>query len=273
MVHGSTVATNALLERKGARTAFVTTSGFEDLIAIGRQNRPELYNLTPALPVPLVPPDLCFGATERILFDGSVELPLKTGTLPRRVAASGAESVAICLLHSCQNDAHETALLAVLRKAMPEAYICASCDISPEFREFERASTTVINAYVGPLMDRYLGELEEASPFRRRHAVERGSSTTIQPEAAKPAVAASRWSRGRTRSPLPPSNAAARPAPVETEEGEQRADEARGQVGGDRSGSRWRYYLVSDGAAQTPDAIGWHAVTTRSGGSACTGSG
>ena len=165
VVHGSTVATNALLERKGARTAFVTTSGFEDLIAIGRQNRPELYNLTPALPVPLVPPDLCFGATERILFDGSVELPLKTGTLPRRVAASGAESVAICLLHSCQNDAHETALLAVLRKAMPEAYICASCDISPEFREFERASTTVINAYVGPLMDRYLGELEEASPF------------------------------------------------------------------------------------------------------------
>jgi N-methylhydantoinase A len=160
VVHGSTVATNALLERKGARTAFVTTRGFEDLIAIGRQNRPELYNLTPAPARPLVPRELCFGVDERILFDGSVERPLRIEDLRARLA--GAESIAICLLHSYRNDAHERALLDALRDF---AYVCASCDVSPEFREFERASTTVINASVGPLMDRYLEELESGSPY------------------------------------------------------------------------------------------------------------
>src|ERR1017187_7325670 len=147
VVHGSTVATNALLERKGAKTAFVTTRGFEDLIAIGRQNRPELYNLTPSLPVPLVPRKLCFGIDERVLFDGSIERAIRIEdieALRRELQASGAESVAICLLHSYQNDAHERALLAHL-----DGFISTSCDVSPEFREFERASTTVINAYVG----------------------------------------------------------------------------------------------------------------------------
>ncbi len=155
VVHGSTVATNALLERKGARTAFITTRGFEDLIAIGRQNRPELYNLMPLLPVPIVSAAMCFGVDERILFDGSIDRELDLNGIRERVA--GAESIAICLLHSYQNDAHERALLEELQGC---GYVCASCDISPEFREFERASTTVINAYVGPLMDRYLGELD-----------------------------------------------------------------------------------------------------------------
>ena len=162
VVHGSTVATNALLERKGARTAFVTTRGFEDIIAIGRQNRPELYNLTPLLTPPLVPRDLCFGVAERILFDGSIEQPLLAAEIEKlRRKLKGIESVAICLLHSYQNDTHERALLDSLN--VP--YACASCDVSPEFREYERASTTVINAYVGPLMDRYLGQLEAASPY------------------------------------------------------------------------------------------------------------
>src|SRR6202035_4666621 len=101
VVHGSTVATNALLERKGAKTAFVTTAGFEDLIAIGRQNRPELYNLTPAPARPLVSRDLCFGVPERMLFDGVVEKPLAAAdinALRKRITKSGAESVAICLL-------------------------------------------------------------------------------------------------------------------------------------------------------------------------------
>lgn len=187
VVHGSTVATNALLERKGAKTAFVTTGGFEDLIAIGRQNRPELYNLTPAPARPLVARNLCFGAAERMLFDGTVERPLAASdiaALRERIVASGAEAVAICLLHSCQNDAHERMLLSALGDC---GYVCASYEISPEFREFERASTTVINAYVGPLMDRYLGELERGcrhklsvmqssgglltAPEARRHAV------------------------------------------------------------------------------------------------------
>ncbi len=161
VVHGSTVATNALLERKGAKTAFVTTRGFEDLIAIGRQNRPELYNLMPALPKLLVPRELCFGVDERVLFDGSIERALNIGDLPKKLADSGAESVAICLLHSYQNDVHERALLKAL-----DGFVSASCDISPEFREFERASTTVINAYVGPLMDRYLRQLQRKSPHK-----------------------------------------------------------------------------------------------------------
>ncbi len=149
VVHGSTVATNALLERKGAKTAFVTTAGFEDLIAIGRQNRPELYNLTPAPARPLVPRNLCFGVNERMLFDGTVETPLAdVAALRRRIIASGAESVAICLLHSCQNDSHERMLLDALSD---HGCVCASCDISPEFREFERAgATTVIQRLCRP---------------------------------------------------------------------------------------------------------------------------
>jgi len=185
VVHGSTVATNALLERKGAKTAFVTTRGFEDLIAIGRQNRPELYNLTPALPVPLVPRGLCFGVDERVLFDGSVERALQLGDieeLRRKIEASGAESVAICLLHSYQNDVHERQLLKGLK-----GFVFASCDVSPEFREFERASTTVINAYVGPMMDRYLGELERQSPHKLAIMQSNGGVLTAS-EARKQAV-------------------------------------------------------------------------------------
>ncbi len=169
VVHGSTVATNALLERKGARTAFVTTRGFEDLLAIGRQNRPELYNLTPPQARPLVARDLCFGVDERVLFNGAIERALRpedVQELRRKIEMLGVESVAVCFLHSYRNSAHERALLDVLRgpRAEPERYVSGSCDVSPEFREFERASTTAINAYVGPLMDRYLGELERASP-------------------------------------------------------------------------------------------------------------
>jgi N-methylhydantoinase A/oxoprolinase/acetone carboxylase beta subunit len=185
VVHGSTVATNALLERKGAKTAFVTTRGFEDLMAIGRQNRPELYNLTPPLPVPLVPRGLCFGIDERVLFDGAVERELRQGDiqeLRRAIEASGAESVAICLLHSYQNDAHERLLLKGL-----DGFAFASCDVSPEFREFERASTTVINAYVGPLMDRYLGELERRSPHKVSIMQSNGGLLTAS-EARKQAV-------------------------------------------------------------------------------------
>ncbi len=164
VVHGSTVATNALIERKGARTAFVTTAGFEDLLSIARQNRPELYNLTPALPRPLVPAELCFGVKERMLFDGTEAIPLDRAELERLracLAESEAEAVAICLLHSYRNEAHERAVLDALQGL---GYLCASCDISPEFREYERASTTAINAYVGPIMDRYLGEIERMSP-------------------------------------------------------------------------------------------------------------
>lgn len=167
VVHGSTVATNALLERKGARTAFITTAGFEDLLEIGRQNRAELYNLTPLPRAPLIPRKLCFGVRERTYFDGAAGRKPDAGELRRlaaRLERAGVASIAVCFLHAYRNPAHERAAVRALAGAA--GYICASHEISPEFREFERASTTAINAYVGPLMDRYLQQLESARRFR-----------------------------------------------------------------------------------------------------------
>ena len=159
VVHGSTVATNALLERKGARTAFVTTKGFVDLVRIGRQNRAQLYNLTPPLKRPLVPPSLCFGVSERAYFDGSIGKGPSSAELVRlkdRLCRAGAESIAICFLHSYANPENEQVAARALAGGN---YLCTSHEVSPEFREYERASTTLINAYVGPLMDAYLSEL------------------------------------------------------------------------------------------------------------------
>lgn len=167
VVHGSTVATNALLERKGARTAFVTTAGFEDLLEIGRQNRPELYNLTPVPRRPLIPRELCFGVPERIYHDGTVARRPTAAELKRlaaRIKRAGVRSIAICFLHAYQNAANEKIVLAALKKA--GVYVCASHDVSPEFREYERSSTTAVNAYVGPLMESYLAELERARRFQ-----------------------------------------------------------------------------------------------------------
>jgi N-methylhydantoinase A/oxoprolinase/acetone carboxylase beta subunit len=167
VVHGSTVATNAFLERKGARTAFVTTAGFEDLLEIGRQNRAELYNLTPGPRRHLVERALCFGVQERILHDGSVlRAPSAAGLkrLAARIRRAGVRSIAICFLHSYQNPVHERAAVKALQHE--GVYVCSSHEISPEFREYERSSTTAVNAYVGPLMDAYLSELEGARRFR-----------------------------------------------------------------------------------------------------------
>src|SRR5262249_64939 len=172
VVHGSTVATNALLERKGARTAFVTTAGFEDLLEIGRQNRAELYNLTPSLPRPLVPRELCFGVRERAYHDGTIAaLPdaAELQRLARKLKRAGVRSVAICFLHSYRNAANERSVKQALEIG---GYICASHEISPEFREYERSSTTVVNAYVGPLMQAYLAQLARAQRFQgKRHRI------------------------------------------------------------------------------------------------------
>jgi N-methylhydantoinase A/oxoprolinase/acetone carboxylase beta subunit len=166
VVHGSTVATNALLERKGVRTALVTTAGFEDVIAIGRQNRRELYNLTPLLRVPIIPRAMCFGVNERAFFDGQIAATPTVGELKRlkvRLRRARVESVAICFLHAYRNPENEKLVAEALKGI---GYLCSSHDVCPEFREFERTSTTLINAYVGPLMDRYLGELERGTRHR-----------------------------------------------------------------------------------------------------------
>jgi N-methylhydantoinase A len=167
VVHGSTVATNALLERKGARTAFVTTAGFEDLLEIGRQNRAELYNLTPEPRRMLVPRDLCFGVDERTFGDGRVArkpVPAELRRLSAKLKRVGVRSVAICFLHSWRNPASERRVAQAL--ARDGRYLAVSSEISPEFREYERASTTTVNAYVGPLVEAYLEELANERRFR-----------------------------------------------------------------------------------------------------------
>lgn len=185
LVHGSTVATNALLERKGARTALVTTAGFEDVIHIGRQNRARLYDLNPPPRRPLVPRDRCFGIAERTFCDGIVgERPpaRQLQALRGRLEKLGVESVAICFLHSYANPENERAVLGALRAA----FVCASHEVCPEFREYERTSTTVLNAYVGPLIDRYLGELESGG--RRISIMQSNGGVMSTAEARRNAV-------------------------------------------------------------------------------------
>jgi N-methylhydantoinase A len=170
VIHGSTVATNALLERKGARTALLTTEGFEDVIVIGRQTRRELYNIFVTRPEPLIPDGLRLGIRERTLYDGSIESPLDHAQLEnigRYLRSQQVESIAVSLLYSFANSEHENRILDVLQSlGVP---ISLSSRILPEYREYERTSTTVINAYLAPLMSRYLCRLQERlspSPMR-----------------------------------------------------------------------------------------------------------
>ena len=154
--HGTTIATNALLERKGARTAFVATAGFEHLLHLRRQNRAHLYRLCSDHPVPLVPLERCVGVRERIGPEGVVEA-LDLASLPQL----DAEAVAICLLFSFRDPSHEATVAAEVRQRLPDAHVVASHEVSAEFREYERASTTAVDAYLGPVVSRYLGSLVE----------------------------------------------------------------------------------------------------------------
>ena len=162
-VHGSTVATNALLEGKGARTALVTTMGFEDVLEIGRQSRAELYNLEMDRAPALAPWELRFGLPERVDHTGTIVEDLSyeaIQTLVGLLEESKAEAVAVSFLFSFLNTAHEDMVLNALRKMKNPPYISVSSQVLPEFREYERTSTVVVNAYVGQVMSRYLGELE-----------------------------------------------------------------------------------------------------------------
>src|ERR671910_883601 len=154
--HGTTVATNALLERKGARTAFVTTAGFENMLQLRRQNRAELYRLCAAHPEPVVPLERCYGVHERIGPEGVVE-PLDLESLPEL----DAEAIAVCLLFSFRDSSHERAVADELRGRYPDAHVVASHEVAPEFREYERASTTAIDAYLGPTLAGYLEALAQ----------------------------------------------------------------------------------------------------------------
>lgn len=164
IIHGTTVATNALLERQGADIAFVTTAGFEDLLWMRRQHRPELYALNVEVEAPLVDESRCFGVGARMGADGSIIEPLSDDEIARLVDEVGrtdADAVVICLLHAYANRAHEERLAEAFREASDGWHITASCEVTETFREFERSSTAAINGYVGPVMEAYLDRLQQ----------------------------------------------------------------------------------------------------------------
>jgi N-methylhydantoinase A len=156
--HGTTVATNALLERKGAKTAFVTNVGFEHLLHLRRQTRAHLYRPCAAWPEPLVPLERAHGVRGRMGPAGELE-PLDLDTLPE----IDAEAVAVCLLHAYRDATHERAVAEELRRRLPHAHVVASHEVAPEFREYERASTTAADAYLGPVVSGYLRALSAAA--------------------------------------------------------------------------------------------------------------
>ena len=165
VLHGTTVATNAIIERKGAKTALITTQGFRDIVLIGRQKRYETYDLYMNKPDPLVRRRDIFELDERMGFDGAVLQALDEASLDAvadRIVDGGYESVAVALLHSYANPAHERAVQDRLAARAPDVLISLSSDVSPKFREYERTSTTVANSYIKPAVTRYLGHLQEA---------------------------------------------------------------------------------------------------------------
>ena len=163
VVHATTVATNAIIEGKVAVTGFVTTEGFRDMLEIARQVRPSLYDLQFEKPPPLVPRHRCFGVPERLGPRGEVLLPWTRrpcARSPNALRREGVESIAVCLLHSHVNAVHEQRVGEILRQALPDVLVSLSSEVAPEFREYLRASTTVINACIRPGVDRYLHTIE-----------------------------------------------------------------------------------------------------------------
>ncbi|MGE0314337.1 MAG: hydantoinase/oxoprolinase family protein [Lautropia sp.] len=164
-VHGSTVAINAVIQRTGARTALLATEGFTDVYGIGRANRPDTYNLFFTKVSPLVPAELRFGVRERLDAAGRVVTALdalEVARLARLLARAKVQAIAVCLLHSYANPAHEAMLCTALREALPGVFVTASHEVLREYREYERSSTTVLNAYVGGEVTRYLDEIDRS---------------------------------------------------------------------------------------------------------------
>ena len=162
--HGTTVATNALIQGRGVKTGLITTDGFRDLLEIGRQKRPDLYDPQADKPDTLVSRDLRLGVVERLRADGSVEDALDEDAFRSAVQelkAQGVQSLAVSFLYSFLNDAHERRAAAIIAEEFPDAFTAISSDIAPEFREYERLSTTVVNAYLGPVMKGYVRALKQ----------------------------------------------------------------------------------------------------------------
>jgi N-methylhydantoinase A len=163
IVHGTTVATNALLERKGARVGLLTTEGHRDVLEMREGLKDDRYDLRQPPPEPLVPRHWRLGVRERMRADGRIETPLDSASLAAAIdelAHAEVEAVAVCYLHAWRDDRHEHATAEVVREVMPSAYLSLSSAVFPQIKEYERVCTTVVNAYVGPALERYLGRLE-----------------------------------------------------------------------------------------------------------------
>jgi N-methylhydantoinase A len=164
LVLGTTLATNAVLEGKWARTGLITTAGFRDVLELARQRRPHYFNLDIPKPMPPAPRDCRLEVSERIAADGSVVAPLSEGEVVRAIEhlkAQGVDALAICYLHAYANPEHEERTRAIVKKLWPEVYLCTSNDVLAEFREFERFATATVNASLMPIMDRYLERFEK----------------------------------------------------------------------------------------------------------------
>lgn len=197
IVHGTTVATNALLERKGAKVALLTTAGHRDVIEMREGLKGDRYDLRSPPPAPLVPRNLRFGVRERIGPMGEVIVPLDEASLNQAIEAvrvSGATSVAVCFLHSYSNPSHEIAAAERLARALPGVSVSRSSDVLPQIKEYERVSTTIVNAYVSPAVRHYLKGLEQ----RLGRPASPAASSSFSPTAA--------WRRSKRRRgsrPLP----------------------------------------------------------------------
>ncbi|HSV78494.1 MAG TPA: hydantoinase/oxoprolinase family protein [Ramlibacter sp.] len=160
--HGTTVATNAVIQKRGAKTGLITTQGFRDVIEIGRQSRPSLYDLTVAKPEVLATRDNRHEVKERITWEGEIQAPLDVESVreaARKLKAAGALSIGVCLINSYRNPAHEQEIKRILAEEVPEAFVSISSEIAPEYREVERTSTVLVNSYVGPIIRAYLKSL------------------------------------------------------------------------------------------------------------------
>jgi N-methylhydantoinase A len=188
VIHATTLITNSLIERKGVVTGLLTTEGFRDILAIGRENRYDLYDLALELPTPLVPRRLRRAVRERLRNTGEVYTPLDAAGLQDAAAAviqGGAQSLAICFLHAHVNDVHEQAAKQVLQQVYPDLFLSLSSEVAREIGEYERTSTTVVNAYVQPLAQRYLDEMQRrlrqfGVPGALSIMLSSGGSTTVE---------------------------------------------------------------------------------------------
>jgi len=191
LIHATTLVTNAIIERTGAPTALLTTAGFRDTLEMGKEQRYDIYDLFLRFPDPLVPRRWRVDVRERVSRSGEVLVPLDLREVRRTLRAlvgQGVESVAVCFLHAYSNPTHEYMVAELLRQEFPRLAVSASSDVSPEIREYERTCTTVCNAYVQPLVDRYLEQMEEAlaaDGFRGRFLLMLSSGTLATPEVAR----------------------------------------------------------------------------------------